>query len=63
MVLRHDHAQQGVACVSRTGFYVNVDELCIFYALGPDTPWLTLGGPGTISFYADSATGCTPTNG
>jgi hypothetical protein len=48
--------------VTGTGFYVNMTELCEFYALGPDTPAITAGGPGTISFRVDSGTGCTPSN-
>jgi len=49
--------------VTGTGFYVNIDELCVFYALGPDTPSITAGGPGVISFSADSSTGCAPVGG
>lgn len=50
---------------SGSGFYVNVQELCQFFALGPDSPALTLGGPGEIAFYVDSnapGTGCTRSN-
>lgn len=48
--------------VTGTGFYVNITELCEFFALGPDTPAITAGGPGTISFRVDSGSSCTPSN-
>lgn len=52
--------------VTGTGFYVNMQELCEFDAVGPDSPALTLGPfGGTISFDVDSnapGTGCTRSN-